>query len=326
MGLTKGSTGVMARRRAPQQRNDDDRPDVPSPLHRPVMLAETLGLLDPRPGDRVMDLTVGTAGHALSLAGSVGPQGLLVAMDADPSALAVAEGRLTESAPCPVRMVHGRFSAAIELTAPQRFDVVLADLGVGTHQLSDPARGLAFDSEARMDMRFDPSRPGPSAWDVVNRMDEGELADLFYQLGGERMSRPIASAICRRRSSAPIDTTADLCQLVKRVAARRTPRGKTWRIHPATRALMALRIFVNGEMEELEALLEALPQLLAPGGRAAILSYHSLEARLVKHTWRRQAAEGTLEVLTKRAVKPSPEEIADNPGARSAQLRAVRKT
>ena len=204
--------------------------------------------------------------------------------------------------------------------------MVLADLGVGTHQLSDPARGLAFDSEARMDMRFDPSRPGPSAWDVVNRMDEGELADLLYQLGGERMSRPIASAICRRRSSAPIDTTADLCQLVKRVAARRTPRGKTWRIHPATRALMALRIFVNGEMEELEALLEALPQLLAPGGRAAILSYHSLEARLVKHTWRRQAAEGTLEVLTKRAVKPSPEEIADNPGARSAQLRAVRKT
>jgi len=196
---------------------------------------------------------------------------------------------------------------------------VLADLGVGA-QLDDPARGFAFDSEARLDMRYDPSC-GPSAWEVVNRMGQRELADIIYRLGEERLSRQIAAAICRERRRAPIETPAQLCTIIKRVAARRS-RGRTWRIHPATRTMMALRIYVNRELEELQRLLEALPRLLTPGGRACILTYHSLEARLVKHTWRRQAAEGLIEVLTRRPLKPTSEEVAQNPRARSAQLRA----
>jgi 16S rRNA (cytosine1402-N4)-methyltransferase len=198
------------------------------------------------------------------------------------------------------------------------FHVVLADLGVGP-QLDDPARGFAFESCARLDMRYDPSA-GISAWDVVNRTPERALSDILFIYGEERLSRQIAAAICRERQRRPIDTPAELSALIKRVAARRSA-GRTWRIHPATRSAMAMRIYVNDELGELERLLEVLPSLLAPGGRAAVLSYHSLEARRVKLVWRRQQQEGLIEVLTRKAVKPSEDEIRQNPRARSAQLR-----
>jgi 16S rRNA (cytosine1402-N4)-methyltransferase len=297
----------------------------PCAVHRPVMVAQVLEALDPRPGERALDLTVGTGGHALELAARLGAQGLLVGIDADPGALQAAQERLARRAPCPCRLLHGRFSRALELTGGEQFDLVLADLGIGTHQLDDPTRGFAFESAARPDMRFDPQSGGPCAYDVINRMSECDLADLIYELGQERYSRQIAAAVRRRRETqGPIETTAELCALIKGVAARRS-RGRTWRIHPATRTLMALRMFVNSEMGEMDALLQDLPRLLAPGGRAAVLTYHSLEARRVKQAWRRQADEGVLELITRRAVKPSEEEVRDNPRARSAQLRAVRR-
>lgn len=324
MDFETGSRRAVNTLDAPEPREEGTQDSSSLPLHRPVMVEEMLELLDPGPGCKVLDLTVGTGGHAVALARRLGREGLLLGLDADATALAVARRRLSQEALCQVRLVQGRFSAALELAAGERFDVLVADLGVGTHQLDDRRRGFSLDSEDRLDMRFDRERPGPSAWDVVNRFPEQELADLFYQLGQERLSRQIAAAICRARQRAPIETPAQLGQLVKGVAARRS-HGRTWRIHPATRVAMALRIYVNDELGELDALLDALPSLLAPGGRAAVLTYHSLEARRVKLAWRGQAAEGLLELLTRRVVKPSEDEVKANPRARSAQLRAARR-
>jgi len=301
-------------------------PPPDSPTHRPVMVAEVLDLLHPGRGDRVLDLTIGTGGHALAIGRRLGEDGLLVGIDADRDALAVAESRFAGQLSCRVHLLHGRFSDASRLTADlgiAGFHAVLADLGVGSHQLDDPARGFSFESDARLDMRFDTSG-GPTAWDVINRTPERELADIFYHCGEERYSRQIAAALLRAREQQGVNTPAQLSEIVKRVYARRS-RGRTWRIHPATRVMMALRIYVNRELEELEQLLAALPSLLAPGGRAAILTYHSLEARMVKHTWREQQREGTLELLARKAVKPSEQEVETNPRARSAQLRGVRR-
>lgn len=294
------------------------------PLHEPAMVPQVLRLLAPRPGDLVLDLTVGTAGHALTLGQQAGASGRLIGLDADPAALDVARRRLQSGCPCPFILAAERFSharQALDRLGVEAADVALADLGVGTHQLARPERGFSFDSTDRLDMRYDPAR-GLSAWDVVNGASEAELADVFHRLGEERYSRQIAARICRER---PIDTPAQLGDLVKSVAARRTPRRRTWRIHPATRVMMALRICVNGEMEELDALLAALPGLLKRGGRAAVLTYHSLEARRVKHAWREQERDGLLEVLTPSPLKPEPEEVRANPRVRSAQLRAGRR-
>lgn len=305
-----------------------DQTGLEIPIHRPAMVPQVLNQLSPSPGDRALDLTAGTGGHSIALAEAIGADGLLVGIDADADALAQARTRLTRRAPCPFKLIHGPFSRAGELTAAQGiegFDVALADLGVGTHQLLQPERGLSFDSRCRLDMRYDPDS-GPSAWEVVNQMPQREMADLFHGLGQERHSRPIAAAICRTREQNTIDTPAELSELIKVVVARRSRRGRTWRIHPATRVMMALRIHVNREMEELDALLEALPGLLNPGGRACIITYHSLEARRVKHAWRGQVAGGLLELLTPKPLKPTDEQVADNPKVRSAQLRAARRT
>ncbi len=301
---------------------DGHRPDEQMPLHEPAMVCQVLRLLEVQPGDAVLDLTVGTAGHALALAGAVGPEGLVVGIDAD--ALAVAGQRLEREAPCPFELYPARFSVArkvAERAGVSGFAAVLADLGVGTHQLMDPSRGFSFDSDAPLDMRYDTSA-GPSAREVVNTASEEELADIFYRFGEERYSRQIAARICRER---PLETAAELAELVKRVVARRTPRRRTWRIHPATRVMMALRIYVNREFEELEALLEALPDLLERGGRAGIITYHSLEARRVKHTWRRQKRQGLMEELPDSPWMPTDEEVERNPRVRSAQLRVARR-
>jgi 16S rRNA (cytosine1402-N4)-methyltransferase len=291
------------------------------------MVAEMLQALAPSPGETALDLTLGTGGHALALASAVGPTGRLIGLDADPSAIEVARERLAAEAPCRVDTFHARFSQTVAMlqdAGAGAVHCVIADLGIGTHQLDETSRGFAFDSDARLDMRFDPSSR-PSAWDVVNRMPEKDLAGIFHRLGEERYSRRIAFMICRRREEKAIETPAELSDLVKRVVARRTPRGRTWRIHPATRVMMALRIYVNGEMEELDALLEALPGILVPGGRAAFITYHSLEARRVKEAWRRQERDGLMETTRPAVVLPSEDEVASNPRARSAQLRTARR-
>jgi len=306
-----------------------DHPETPQPTtHCPVMLTEVLECLRPAPGESALDVTTGTGGHTLALAEAVGAAGRVLGLDADADALAVARTRLDAEAPCPVLLEQTRFSRAAYAARAHGFDgfdVILADLGIGTHQLKQDKRAFSFDSEARLDMRFDTS-VGLSAWDLVNEWPEENLSDIFHRLGEERYSRQIASRICRIRAEESIDTPAALATLIKGVVARRSRRGVSWRIHPATRVFMALRMAVNGELDELEALLAALPALLKRGGRVCVLSYHSLEARLVKHTWRAQASEGILELITRRVVKPSEEEVARNPKARSAQLRGALRT
>ena len=291
------------------------------PLHRPAMVEQVLDYLSPPAGGRALDATVGTGGHSIAIARRLGADGLLVAMDRDEKALEVARGRLEETA-CPFRLFKGSFTRAAdaaERADVQGFDAVLADLGIGTHQMDDAERGFSYSSGERLDMRYDRSQR-LTAWEVVNREPEDRLADIFWKLGEERLSRQIARAIVRRRDREPIDTPAELAELIENVAARG---GGEWRIHPATRVMMALRIYVNNELEELEDFLELLPDLLAPAGRAVILTYHSLEARRVKQAWQEQEEEGRLQVLTESPVTPEAEEIEDNPRVRSCQLRAA---
>ncbi|MFW5915189.1 MAG: 16S rRNA (cytosine(1402)-N(4))-methyltransferase RsmH, partial [Planctomycetota bacterium] len=262
--------------------------------------------------------------HAQRIGERLGNEGMLVGIDSDRGAVQSAKKRLKPKLTCNTRFFHGRFSDAtslMEKLSIDGFHVALADLGIGTHQLDDPSRGFSFESEDKLDMRYDTSH-GPTAWDVVNETSEKRLADLFYELGEERYSRQIAAKICKQRRHHAIDTPAQLADLIKKIYARRGS-GKTWRIHPATRVMMALRIYVNRELEQLEALLHALPRLLVPAGRVAILTYHSLEARRVKHIWRDQEQKGIMKPIPDMPIMPSEKEIGRNPRARSAQLRAA---
>jgi 16S rRNA (cytosine1402-N4)-methyltransferase len=306
----------------------DQAPELsPTSYHEPALVPQVLELLRPESGQTALDLTVGTGGHALALGRMLGPTGLLIGIDADAGALRIARSRLEEAGQCPFKLFAGPFSRAPELVRRaglEHVDLALADLGVGSHQLDDPKRGFSFESRSRLDMRYD-TTAGITAWDAVNGASESELADVFHCLGEERYSRPIAAAICRRRRESPIESPAELAELIKGVVARRSSRRQTWRIHPATRVMMALRIFVNREMEELDALLELLPGLLNRGARAAVLTYHSLEARRVKHAWRAQAREGLIAMLTPSPVRPTSGQVAENPRVRSAQLRAARR-
>jgi len=299
-------------------------PSAAMPIHEPAMVRQVLQLTRPGRGEKVLDLTVGTGGHALALAEGLGAEGFLLGLDRDGAALKLARTRLSLCSPCQFALLQCRFSRAREAAQRQgicAFDVVLADLGVGTHQMDDPARGFSFDSEHRLDMRYETTQR-LTAWHVINELPRNELADIFYRLGQERYSRQIAEAICRHRQQHSIETPAELARLIKAVVARYS-KGRTWRIHPATRVMMSLRSFVNEEPEELQAMLELLPELLAPGGRAALLTYHSLEARRVKHAWREQEKKGLLKILTRRPLRPHEAEIKRNPRARSCQLRAA---
>lgn len=291
------------------------------------MVRQVLDVLDPRPGDAVLDVTFGTAGHALALCKRIGEEGLLVGADADPQALQAASRRLQAAATCPCRLLRARFSELPRLLTDEgltRFDIVLADLGIGTHQLDRPERGFSFGVTAPLDMRYDPAAT-PDARQVVNSASQQELARIFRQFGEERYAEQIASRIVEQREQAPIETTTELAELVKQVYARRSRRGQSWRIHPATRVMMALRICVNREMEELDLLLRMIPHVLSSGGRAAVLTYHSLEARRVKRAWAEQVAEGLIELIRPAPIKPTDQEVARNPRARSAQLRACRR-
>ncbi len=299
-----------------------------APGHIPVLLQETLELLAPVPGEIFLDGTTGAGGHAAALAARIGPQGLLVCADADPSMLEIA-GRELEAFPW-VRLVRADFAdfgVLREAAGGRAFDGALLDLGISSLQLDDPARGFSFREEGPLDMRRDPDGGGPTAAEILRDAREKELADLFYRFGEERFSRRIARAVVERRKRAPVRTTTGLAELVSSAIPRKVwPRD----IHPATRVFQALRIAVNRELDSLAAFLDAIPRHLSAGGRVAVISFHSLEDRLVKTAFRRQAAgegEGgaTLERMTRKPVVPSEREARENPRARSAKLRAARR-
>jgi 16S rRNA (cytosine1402-N4)-methyltransferase len=250
----------------------------------------------------------------------------MVLLDRDRRTLEMAKRRLQRELDCEMHFFHGRFSQVAELVKEietEGFNLILADLGIGTHQLDDLSRGFSYNSTGKLDMRFDDSG-GQTAWDVVNHTPEKELADIFYQLGEERYSRQIAAEIIRCREKHSIDSPAELAEIAKKVYARRQS-GRTWQKHPATRIFQALRIYVNQEMEELDMMLKLIPDLLLPDGRLGIITYHSLEARAVKQAWKKQGKADILEILTPTPLFPSEEETGRNPRARSAQLRVARK-
>ncbi len=279
------------------------------------MLNEAIEWLAPAPGKVLVDGTLGGGGHTAALAKLVEPEGRILAIDLDPEAIERSEPIV---ASLPVDLAIGSYTKIPELLKSHEVDHVdgiLLDIGLSSDQLADQERGFSYQSEGSLDLRFDRSR-GETAWQLINRLDERNLANIIYQYGEERLSRRIARRIVAQRQENPIRTAAQLADLVRSCV----PRSRGHSIDPATRTFQALRIAVNKELAALEQALERLPECLCPGGRLVIISFHSLEDRLVKHAFRNDIR---LDVLTKRLVRPSDDEVAQNPRARSAKLRVA---
>lgn len=286
-----------------------------STKHVPVMCDEVVHWLDPQPGQTLVDGTLGGAGHTLALAQRVGPTGRVIALDRDPSAVERARGLLAAQ---PVTLVAANYTDLPEVLANLdcgSVDGIVLDLGLSSDQLADATRGFSFDSPGPLDLRFDPTTGEPAA-DLVNRWSAEQLANVIYQYGEERLSRRIARRIVETRREHPIRTAAELAALVR----RSVPRSRSGGIDPATRTFQALRIAVNDELGSLERALDRLPACLRPGGRLAVISFHSLEDRRVKQAFR---DDPRWEVLTRKPLRPAAEEVAANPRSRSAKLRVA---
>ncbi len=289
-----------------------------------MLTREIVEHLAPPPGGTVVDLTVGLGGHAALLLEHIGPQGRLVGFDVDAGTLELARERLSGFAN--VQLVHSNFkrlSEVLEELGIAEVDAVIADLGVSSAQLDDAERGLSFNHDGPLDMRLNRESTTTAA-DLVNRLSETELADLIYNNGQERMSRRIARAIHAARRDARITRTSQLADIVCR-AMGVNPNSRRSKIHPATRTFMALRIATNSEFEVLNDMLLTLPHALRTGGRAAVISFHSLEDGMCKRCFRALAAEGVISLVNKRPITATQEEREKNPRARSAKLRVVEK-
>jgi len=307
---------------------------VSSTIHLPVLLDETLEVLAPHADGRYIDATLGGGGHAEAILTASSPSGQLLGLDTDPRAIQRVSDRLARFGPR-ATLVHANFRQLESVARAHGFDEVdgiLFDLGVSSFHFDEAEQGFSFRKEGPLDMRLDPTT-GLSAADVVNTFDEEALADILYRYGEERRSRRIARAIVAQR---PIRTTTQLAEVVVRAVGRRPGA----RLHPATRTFQALRIYINDELGALEAALPQAVSLLKPGGVLAVITFHSLEDRIVKHFLRQESRDcicppGTpictcghkaqLELIYRKGITPSPDEIARNPRSRSARLRAARK-
>ncbi len=291
-------------------------------LHRPVLLEEVLEFLNVRPDGTYIDATLASGGHAEEVLKILAQgRGKLLGIDRDPAALALARERLRAFEERLIVM-RGNFAEMDALHASSGLppaDGILADLGVSSLQLEDASRGFSFNLPGPLDMRMDPEGE-TTAEGIVNRTPERDLANLVFKLGEERHSRAIARAIVEAR---PFRTTTELAQVVTRAIPSR---AGLHHLHPATRTFMALRLAVNCELENLEVFLAKAPAILAPGGRLVVLSFHSLEDRLVKRAFQSWHREGWARLLARKVVSPSAEEVRRNPRARSAKLRAVEKS
>jgi 16S rRNA (cytosine1402-N4)-methyltransferase len=284
------------------------------PRHYPVLLKETLEYLAVKPDGTYIDVTAGLGGHTAAIAERL-TSGLVISCDRDEESLAIAK-RNTERYAERIRFHHGTFSTlgeALKANGQEKVDGVVADLGVSRYQLASGERGFSLMEDGPLDMRMSRSDP-ESAAELVNFLPEKTLADLIYQLGGERRSRRISRAIVRAR---PIHTTGRLAQVVESAVPR------TGKIHPATQTFMALRLSVNRELEELEELLRIAPGRLKQGGRFVVLTFMSTEDRIVKQAFQSLAREKQATILTKHVVRPTEEELSENPPSRSAKLRAL---
>jgi 16S rRNA (cytosine1402-N4)-methyltransferase len=305
--------------------------------HVPVLAAELLNLLDPQPDDTIIDCTFGAGGHARRVARELGQDAVFIGVDRDPVAKRYFD-LFSQYQPFRCRFIHGNFADALEDLDQNDFeaDLIYLDLGVSSMQLDRPERGFSYSYNAPLDMRMDPSAK-VTARQMVNELSHGELARIFKSYGEERYAGQIASRICAEREKKPFETTLQLVDAVK--AAIPTP-ARFGAGHPARRVFQALRIAVNDELASLERGLENALSLLAPGGRLAVISFHSLEDRIVKQFFTARVgkctcppdlpqcvckAQAELRVITRRPVAPSPDEMAENPRAQSAKLRVAEK-
>ena len=282
--------------------------------HIPVLLDEVIQFLNPKPGGRFIDATLGGGGHTRAILERTAPDGIVLGIDQDESALSSAKAML-ESFGSRVAFVHSNFRAVRTIAEESGFmecDGVLADLGISSMMVDDPTRGFSFMHEGPLDMRMDRTQRLTAA-DVLNTYSEKEIADIIYTYGEERRSRPIARSIVRLR---PLQRTTDLVGAIERVSGR----PRYGQIHPATRTFQALRIYVNDELKSLEEFLDSSMIVVRSGGRVVVITFHSLEDRIVKQQFRASRVSGR--VMTKKVVRPSDEEVRRNPRARSAKLRA----
>jgi len=285
--------------------------------HTPVLIKEVLTLLDIREGDIVVDCTIGEGGHSAKMLPLIGKDGYLYGIDRDEEALEKAYKRLILIGKN-FKLIHSNFSNILDIVKDNRLrvDKILVDLGVSSMQFDESERGFSFRKDGPLDMRMNKST-GFTAADIVNNFSEDKIADIIYQYGEERFARRIANSIINYRKKKKIETTAELAEIVKRAYPH-----KWYRIHPATRTFQAIRIAVNGELEHLEEFLKIFPEILLKNGRVAIISYHSLEDRLVKKYFKENES---LWLLNKKVIRPSEQEVIQNPRARSAKLRGAEK-
>jgi 16S rRNA (cytosine1402-N4)-methyltransferase len=301
--------------------------------HTPVLFHEVLDTLNPIPGGLYVDGTVGAGGHARGILKAISPEGKLLGLDRDPAALEIAESRLAEFGN-QVVLIHSSYSRLklhLNNLNWKTVDGILLDLGLSSMQLDNPERGFSFRKAGPLDMRFDPSQP-LSAADLINESSKDDLADLIFRYGEERYSRKIADAIIANR---PLDDTQELADIIESAI-----RNKPSRIHPATRTFQALRIAVNQELKALEAFLPTALDALNPGGRLAVIAFHSLEDRIVKQFFRKESKDcicppeipqcvcghkRQLREINRRPIRPEDKEILENPRSRSAKLRVAEK-
>lgn len=301
-----------------------------------MLLSEVIAGLAPKAGGLYIDGTLGGGGHALAILAASSPGGRLLGIDADPAALAASQDRLLPYADR-LTLAHGNFGEIGRIARNHGFsqaDGIVLDLGVSSYQLDTPERGFSFMADAPLDMRLDPTQ-GETAADLVNQLPEGELADIIFLYGEEHGSRRVAKAVVEARRGGRIATTRELADLVERALG-----GRKGKIHPATKTFQALRIAVNRELEQLEAALPQAAELLKPGGRLAIISFHSLEDRIVKLFFRAESGRPTIEqresgykdrepvirMVQTKPIVPTDAEQSSNPRSRSAKLRIVEKT
>ena len=290
----------------------------PQPVHVPVLLDQVVHWLMPRDGQTLVDGTLGGGGHTRRLAAGVGNRGLVIALDRDPAAIDAAERNLHG---LPVKLVHANFRdlpEVLKLLDIATVDGVVLDLGLSSDQLADRERGFSFSAEGPLDLRFDPMS-GEPAKKLIQRLSAEHLQQLISSYGEERYARRIAEAIVRQRREHPIETSAELAELIRR-SVPRAPGGD--RIDPATRTFQALRIAVNDELKSLDVALRRIPDCLRPGGRMAVISFHSLEDRRVKEAFR---GDDRLKALTSKPICADDVEVNDNPRSRSAKLRVAER-
>lgn len=292
-------------------------------LHIPVMLDEVIDHLNLKSGQTIVDATIGTGGHSEEILKRISPGGRLVGIDRDEDSLKIAKDRLKGSA-AHCDFVHGNFSdidTILDSLGIKETGGILFDLGISSYQLEDPSRGFSFQYEGPLDMRLDKTSY-ISAYDLINNLNEEEISDMLWSFGQERWHNRIAHLLVRERERCPIATTL---QLSKIVASAVPHRYRYSRIHPATRTFQAVRIAVNRELENLKVALAKAIERLAPGGRICVISFHSLEDRIVKWDFRESAAAGKIEIITPKPLVPKDEEVGGNPASRSAKLRVAER-